>query len=257
MAGADNNNPESVREGANSEFYEEKKKLEELNRFKTYLIAFTSHQLRAPLATIKGYAAILRQGLYGDVNEKIGQTLEKIEFAADDLISLVNNLIDMRKVEEGRMDYIYERVDFVELTKDAAESLHLLAMHKNLEFEVAFPAQEIFVSADAQKIRHVVQNLVDNSIKYTKTGFVKVEIKATDHEAIFSVKDSGIGIGTGLLPRVFEEFIRDERVKKEIVGSGIGLYIAKEVVTAHDGKIWAESDGEGKGSMFSFSLKKV
>ncbi len=241
----------------NNELAGTKKKLEELNHFKNHLLSLTSHQLRAPLAVIKGYATILKEGFYGEVNEKVRETLEKMEFAVDDLVNLVNNIIDLRKVEEGRIEYDFERVDLRRLAEDAVEGIHLLAIHKKLELAFAAPQHEIFVTADAQKLRHVVQNLVDNAIKYTPNGFVRAEIVEDGGEVIFRVKDSGIGIPPGVKPLLFEEFVRDERVKNDFKGSGLGLHIAKSIVEAHGGKIWAESDGEGKGSTFSFSLKKA
>lgn len=251
-----NLNPEEL-EKLNKELEETKVKLEALNHFKTHLLALTSHQFKAPLASIKGYATIVRQGLYGEVNEKIKEALERIEFAADDLVNLVNNVIDLRKVEEGRMDYDFVKTDFKKLAQDAAEGLHLLAIHKKLDFTFSAPEKELFVNADEQKLRHVVLNLVDNAIKYTEKGFIHVEIKEEGDKIVLSARDSGIGIAPGVKPLLFEEFVRDERVKREIRGTGIGLHIAKSIVEAHGGKIWAESEGEGKGSTFFVELEKA
>ncbi len=248
---------EEALEKLKKELEEAKAKFEGADHFRMHLLSLTSHQFRTPLATIRGYTTILREGLYGEVNEKMKETLEKIEFAVNDLLNLVDNVMDLRKVEEGRMTYDLERTDFRKLVEDAVEALHLLAMHKGLDLTFTAPSHEIFVSADAQKLRHVIQNLVDNAIKYTPSGFIKTEIKETDSEVIFSVQDSGMGIPEHVTPLLFEEFVRDDRVKAEIKGTGLGLNIAKNIVEAHGGKISCESPGEGKGSTFTFSLKKA
>ncbi|MDP2598699.1 MAG: HAMP domain-containing sensor histidine kinase [Candidatus Liptonbacteria bacterium] len=258
----DNANGEQIKVGGdsaelNKELQDARTKLEEMNHFKNHLLSLTSHELRTPLAVIKGYATVLKEGLYGEVNEKTRETLEKIEFAADDLVNLVNNIIDLRKVEEGRMEYNFERVDFRELAEDVFEGMRLIAVHKGLELAFTAPSHEIPVKADAQKLRHSIQNLVDNAVKYTPSGFVRAEIKEDGSRVIFSVKDSGIGIAPGVKPLLFEEFVRDERVKQEIRGTGIGLHIAKNFVLAHGGKIWCESEGEGKGSTFFIELPRA
>ncbi len=103
----------------------------------------------------------------------------------------------------------------------------------------------------------MIQNLVDNAIKYAPSGAVKVETVSQNGTALVSVKDSGLGIDKNLIPYLFEEFVRDERVKKSIRGTGLGLYIARKIVEAHSGKIWAESEGEGKRSAFFVTLKKI
>lgn len=240
----------------NEELKEAKRKLEELNHFKNHLLSLTSHQVKAPLAAIKGYATLLKEGAYGEASEKQKEILGKIEFAADDLINMVTNIIDLRKIEEGRLDYKFERINFGRLADEAVEGLHPLALNKNLNLDFYAPTKDVFVMGDAQRLRHVIQNLVDNAIKYTPSGFVKAAVKEDGDKVVFSVKDSGIGIPAGVKPLIFEEFVRDERVKSEIRGSGIGLHIAKSIVEVHGGKIWAESGGENKGSTFSFSLLK-
>jgi signal transduction histidine kinase len=113
---------------------------------------------------------------------------------------------------------------------------------------------DIFVNADAQKLKQVVQNLVDNAIKYTPSGFVRVTLSEEAGRANIAVSDSGLGISAALIPYLFEEFIRDERVKKDIRGTGLGLYIARKITEAHQGTISVESPGEGEGSTFRVTL---
>lgn len=241
----------------NIELEDKKLKLEELSHFKTQLLSLASHQVKAPLAVIKQFASILIDGLYGPVSPKVKETLGKMKASADDLINLINNLLDLRKVEEGKMEYQFTRVDFLKLVKDLVEELRPLAANKKLELSFETDLKEAFVSADATKLAQVVQNIIDNAIKYTPEGFVKVKLEESGGMLTVSVVDSGLGLSAELVPHLFEEFQRDERVKKEIRGTGLGLFIAKKILEAHGGTLSAESEGVGKGSVFYVRLKKI
>jgi signal transduction histidine kinase len=228
--------------------------LEAANHFKLHLLALTSHQMKTPLGIIRGYTSLLRDGYYGQMDERVKEVMAKIEFAAEDLVNLVDNVIDLRAIEEGKIQYQMDKFDFVKLARHAADELGHMATSKGLNLSFEGPDKEIVVDGDEQKLRHVVQNLVDNAVKYTEHGFVRVKVEERGGMVVFSVADSGIGIPAGVKPFLFEEFVRDERVKREIRGSGLGLHVAKLFVEAHDGKISAVSEGEGKGSVFSFSI---
>jgi signal transduction histidine kinase len=232
-------------------------KLEDLSRFKTQLLSLASHQIKSPLAAIKGFAEILIEGIYGPVSDKVKETLVKMKKSADGLVGLINTLLDVRKVEEGKMQYEFTRVDFGKLVGDKVEELRQLAVEKNITLEFLPPAESVWVNADAQKLAQVIQNLVDNSIKYTPAGSVKITLATQGDSALLTVADTGLGIPADLLPHLFEEFIREERVKSEILGTGLGLFIARKIVEAHSGKIWAESEGKDKGSRFFVALRKA
>ena len=232
-------------------------KLEDLSRLKTQLLSLASHQIKSPLAAIKGFTEILIEGIYGQVNDKVKETLVKMKKSADGLVNLIDTLLNVRKVEEGRMDYQFARIDFRKLVEDTVEELRPLAGEKKLEFTFTAPHEAAWVNADAQKLKQVVQNLIDNAIKYTPMGFVKVEVAPKESTYVLSVTDSGLGIPDELITHLFEEFIRDERVKKDILGTGLGLFIARKIVDAHSGKIWAESGGKDKGSRFYVALKSA
>ncbi len=236
---------------------EENAQLEDLSHFKTHLLALTSHQMKTPLGIIRGYAALLRDGSYGELDPRAEEVIAKIELAAEDLVNLVDNVIDLRKIEEGRVEYQMEDFDFVKMARRAADELGHMASSKGLNLSFEAPEKEITAYGDEQKLRHVIQNLLDNAVKYTRQGFVRAKIEEKDDSVVFSVEDSGIGIPEGVQPFLFEEFIRDERAKREIRGSGLGLHVAKEFVEAHQGKIWVHSEGDGKGSTFAFSIPKV
>ncbi len=245
-------------EQLNKELEAAKVKLEDLSRFKTQLLSLASHQIKSPLAAIKGFISIMLQGLYGPIEPKIRETLEKMKHSSDELIDLINSILDLRKVEEGRMEYTFEKTSLTAMVKGVVEEIQPLATAKGLKLENNLPANEIFVQADKTKLKQVIQNLIDNSIKYTPEGFVRAELKEGGPGAvIFSVTDSGLGLSAELIPQLFSEFVRDERVKKEIRGTGFGLYIAKNIIEAHGGTLSATSPGEGKGSTFSVRLKTV
>lgn len=240
----------------NEELLQAKQRLEALSHFKTHLLSLTSHEVRTSLAAIRGYAALLREGGYGELGEKAREAVARIEFAAADLVNLVENIIDLRKLEEGRIEYEFVPLDFAELVGEVVEWMRPLAVAKKLELRFSAPPMPCVVRGDKRHLAHIVQNLIDNAVKYTPSGFVEVALREEDG-IVLSVRDSGIGIPKGLSPLLFEEFVRDERVKHEIRGTGIGLHITKSVVEAHGGSIWCESEGEGKGSTFFVRLKKI
>jgi signal transduction histidine kinase len=160
----------------------------------------------------------------------------------------------MRKVEEGKMEYSFEKVDLVALIAGTVESIMPLAQAKNLTLSSTLPPAPVMVNIDKEKFKQVIQNLLDNAIKYTPTGFVKLELTTNQGKALIAVSDSGFGIPATLIPFLFEEFIRDERIKREIRGTGLGLYIARKITEAHGGTLVAESEGEGKGSTFRATI---
>lgn len=232
---------------------EANEKLKELDHLKSEFLSFASHQIKAPLAAIKGFATLIYDGTYGEVSDKAKEGALKIKSSSDRLTQLVINFINIRKIEEGKMEYKFERINCSELVGGIKDELELLAKNKNLDYGFESVGSEVFINADVQSLRQVFQNLIENAIKYTDSGFIKVKVETKDNNMVFSVFDSGHGMSKELLPRLFEEFHRDKD-EKRIEGSGLGLYIAKNIVEAHKGKIWAESDGEGKGSAFFVEL---
>jgi signal transduction histidine kinase len=244
-------------ERLNAQIEEKNKQLEELGRFKSELLSLASHQIRSPLGAMKGFLSLVIEGTYGPVGDKVKETLRKVQKSADELIGLINTLLDVRKVEEGKMEYQFEKTDLSRIVTEVVDLMRPVAEAKHLDFALDLPSHDFFVSADAEKLKQVVQNLTDNAIKYTPTGFVHLELKDEGDTIFVHISDSGLGVPATLIPYLFEEFIRDERVKKEIRGTGLGLYIARKIIEAHGGKISADSPGEGKGSTFHISIPKL
>jgi len=256
-------------ERLNKQIEAQNAQLQDLSRFKSQLLSLASHQIKSPLAAIKGFVSLIADGSYGEVGEPVKETLKKVQGSADDLIGLINTLLDVRKVEEGKMEYKFERVDIAGMIAKLVDLLQPLAAAKKLSLtfeggDAAGTHKPVWVTADPEKLKQVVQNLVDNAIKYTPTGFVKVILTENPPAAAggqatttVSVSDSGLGVAAELIPHLFEEFVRDERVKKEIRGTGLGLYIARKIAEAHGGTINAESPGEGKGSTFRLNIPEM
>lgn len=238
------------------ELGEANEKLKELDHLKSEFLSFASHQIKAPLAAIKGFATFIYDGTYGDVSEKVKEAAHKIKDSADRMVKLVGDFLSIRKIEEGKMDYKFEKMNAASMVKDIFEELKPLAQNKKLDFTLGTVSDGGWISADVQKIRQVFQNLIENAIKYTDSGFVKVAAEAYGGQFLFSVSDSGHGISKELLPHLFEEFKRDTASKK-IEGTGLGLFIARDIVLAHHGDIWVESDGPGKGSKFIVKMPLV
>jgi signal transduction histidine kinase len=239
-------------------------KLKALDKLRAEFLSFASHQVKSPMAVVKGFAQLIADGSYGAVPEEVKGTALKIKDAADRLVALVNNLLDMRKIEEGKMDFNFTQVDIVAVLKSMTEGYKIVGQNKGLAVSLETSVESLKIKADEQKIRQVIQNMIDNAIKYTDTrsvgfgqaGFVKVSLKDEGQKIVITVEDNGRGISAELQKKLFGQFVRDEKTKNEIQGTGLGLYIAKKIIEAHHGEIWATSEGEGKGSTFNIRLSK-
>ncbi len=233
-------------------------RLQFLDKQKSEFVSIASHQLRSPLTAIKGYTSMVLEGSFGFIEPKTREAVERIFQSAQNLVGIVDDLLNITRLEQGRMEYSFEKVDLSALTKEIVDSLYPNALNKKLGLTFENDnAQDYFVNADLLKIRQVVLNLVDNAIKYTKEGAVKVNVSRDSVKKIIKVMvtDSGVGITPELRTRLFEKFSRGDDVSKlHANGTGLGLYIAKQMIEAHKGSIGVNSEGEGKGSTFYIEL---
>jgi len=233
-------------------------KLKELDQLKSQFLSFASHQLKSPLTAIKWQAQLLIDGTTGKLPEAAVETAVEIEESADHMVELVNEFLNLRKLQEGKMEYHFEPTDIAELISGIVNSLRQLAEHKKLELSFVNRAERTLCAVDRQKFTQVIQNVVDNSIKYTDTGSVRVHIEHAEGQLLnICVTDTGHGIDPAVIDKLFEQFVRDKKDASEIEGTGLGLYIAKQIMDAHGGRIWAESPGKGKGSTFIIQLKTL
>ena len=234
-------------------------KLMQLDKLKSEFLSFASHQIKAPMTVVKGYAQLITDGSFGAVSAPVQEIVEKIKLSSDRMIGLVDTFLNLRRIDEGKISYHMESLDVSALTAAIVDEMHQLADRKHLRLILEPAARTWTVTADSQHLRQVILNLIDNAIKYTDTGTVTVSMKAGEHPGTvrIDVTDTGRGISRELAPKLFEQFSRDQSVSKEIAGTGLGLYIAKQIIEAHKGHIWASSPGPNKGSTFSVELPSL
>lgn len=231
--------------------------LKSLDKLKSEFISLASHQLRSPLTVIKGYASTLTDGMVGDLTPKQTEIVRHIFTSAQGLASVVEDFLNVTKIEQGGMKYVFTDTDIQVITKDLISDMKIAADDKHLKLTSTIEANGQYVmNADGVKLKQVFLNLIDNSIKYTQEGFVNISLSENINEGTitFSVNDSGIGISEETKAKLFTKFARGEGGALNAGGSGLGLYLAQEIVKAHKGQIIIESPGLGKGSTFSVVL---
>ncbi len=232
-------------------------KLRELDNTKTEFISIASHQLRTPLTSIKGYCSLLLEGSYGKVDPLVEEVLHRILLSNDRLVNLVENLLNISRMEAGRMEYKFEDNRVEDILSELYDSFSIAASAKKLAFDLKLPEQPLpIVPLDKQKMQEVFSNLIDNAIKYTQEGSVSVTVEAgTERKIKVTVKDSGIGTPKSEIPFLFAKFSRGKDINRlHANGTGLGLYVAKNIVEAHKGTIRIESEGDGKGTSFIVEL---
>lgn len=230
--------------------------LKDLDEAKSEFMSIASHQLRTPLSGIMGYLSMMLEGDFGQLPKEQNKVVQDVFGASQRLIRMVNLFLNITRIEAGRFKLNLEKVDLVQVIQDQIKTLRPTVAKKNLKLEFKTPTEKIpLLNVDQDKIKDVVLNLVDNAIKYTEKGGITVSIEKRDNAVLTSVKDTGVGIKPEEAEKLFAKFVRGSGISRlSPDGSGLGLFIARKIVDAHGGKIWAESKGEGKGSAFRFEL---
>ncbi len=249
-----NLNKENAR--LNTELKIANEKLQDLDKLKTEFLSLASHQLRSPLTAIKGYASMVIEGDFGQISKEAHDAVERIFQSSQNLAKIVEDLLNVSKIEQGGMKYEMAPFDLTIIARDMTKDLSITAEKKGLKMTFETDStKEFMVNGDKEKIRQVILNLIDNSIKYTKEGGeIKVSLKKIDSKVIFAVADSGMGMTPEIKATLFQKFARGEGARMNTGGSGLGLYLAKEIVEAHKGHVFVDSEGMGKGSIFSMEL---
>lgn len=230
-------------------------KLKQLDQARADFITIASHQLRTPPATIKWYLASLKSGDYGALPKEAGEQVVKAEATNNSLISLIDDLLNASRIERGKMEFAFEPTNIEELVSVTVEQLRPLANMKGLMLSYKKPLQSPpLINADKEKLRQVINNFIDNAIKYTRQGSVTANLAFSKSEIRFSVTDTGKGIAPEYIKTIFEKYTRGNNSATHSTGLGLGLYVAKIIIAKHKGNIWAESDGENKGATFAFTL---
>lgn len=228
----------------------------EIDRAKTEFVSVASHQLRTPLAAIKWFLELLSAGDTGPLNESQKDFLTQISDSTERMIELVNALLNVSRIETGRITINPEPTDLVKLSQKSSRELAPIFQRRSQEFKFIQPSMTIpRVNIDPRLITEVIINLLSNASKYTpEKGHITLSIDLVDQEILFRISDTGYGIPAQQQHRVFEKFFRAENIiKYSTEGTGLGLYIVKAVVESSGGRIWFESQ-ENKGTIFYFTL---
>jgi len=228
--------------------------LQRLNRAKSDFVNAVAHELRTPLTSIKGYASILKSGQLGPVSTAHADRLAKIDKHSDDLTQLINNLLDISRIESGKVMMELTTMMVKTLFKELEDLVHPMVASRDITLALE-SGHVSALRADPQQIKRVFMNLLSNAIKYTPPrGTIRVSLAREDEQIHAQVSDTGAGIAPEDLPHLFEEFYRaNTPMNAQIRGTGLGLTLVKRIVEAHGGKIWAESV-VGRGSTFHVLL---
>lgn len=227
-----------------------------VNRMKSEFLSIVAHQLRTPLSALKWVMYMLLHGDMGELRKEQKETLEKGNEANERMITLVNDFLDVVRIEEGRFNYDFTEKSILEVVESAVNEVKILAEQRGAELflhEPLYILPDVFL--DVMKLRLGLMNILENAIQYTRAkGKIDVELTMQDNEIIVSVKDTGIGIVKEDLDRIFTKFFRGKNAMHvQPDGSGLGLFITKNIVEKHGGRIWIESE-EKKGTAVFFTL---
>ncbi|MEA3344108.1 MAG: HAMP domain-containing sensor histidine kinase, partial [Patescibacteria group bacterium] len=242
--------------------------LKRLDEAKTQFIMATQHHLRTPLTSMIGYLDLIFGGIYGKVPSELRKTLKKFEISTSRLIKVVNELLDISQFQLGKKIVILkDGIDIEPILKEIMEELEVETKTKKIYLKLVKPRKTLpLVKADPEKLKVAITNIIDNGVKYTEKGGVTIELKHQTSNVKSGVqlktklqiivKDTGMGIANKDLKTLFSRtFERGEKAKQVYTtGRGIGLYITYQIIKAHNGKIWAESEGRNKGTSFYIEL---
>jgi signal transduction histidine kinase len=223
-----------------------------IDEMKTNFIANVSHELRTPLTSIRSFSELLLS--YSVDNETKQEFLEIISTESERLTRLINDVLDITKIEAGQVEWQMEPQELGRLLQTSARTFASILLEKGLDFIVTLPPEPIYVSADKDRILQVLANLLGNALKFTAEGEIELSATVVGKMAHFKVRDTGIGIAPADQARIFEKFHQlGDTLTDKPTGTGLGLCICRDIMTHHQGKIWVESE-LGKGTTFTCSL---
>jgi signal transduction histidine kinase len=228
-------------------------KLQEFDKQKTDFLSIAAHQLRTPLSIANGYLELLTDGAYGKITKEAKDVIHNMDVSNGHLVKLVDSFLDITRLEQGRTKYDFVEHDLNTLVDGVVNELIDRAAQKNLHIlwrPQNNPAKALY---DEEKIRHVVFNYIDNAIKYTDSGPITVSLVEEGGGLSVRVKDGGLGFDKVDETNFFQKFYRGNNVKGiNVNGTGLGLYVCAKFIEAHHGRVWAHSEGLGKGGEFGF-----
>jgi len=237
-----------------SELEEKNKKLQDLDKLKSDFVSTVSHELRTPLATTKDAIILVLDELPGKINEKQKTILNIAKNNINRLERIINNILDVSKIEAGKVELKRETINIADLVKQIAASFESKIKQKGLELKVNVPDVNVYVDQD--KMPQIFSNLIANAIKFTEKGRIEISVAEKEKTIECTVRDTGKGIPKKDIPRVFGKFQQFARASgAEEKGTGLGLSIVRSLIELHRGGIWFESF-EGKGTEFTFTIPK-
>jgi signal transduction histidine kinase len=228
--------------------------LSRASQFKSEFLAKMSHQLRTPLTAIIGFCEVLTQGMDGELSREQAQDVSEIHKSGLVLLELVNDILDLSRIEAGKVEIVAQEVDLPAVVDQVITSMHQIAETKALKLTSDLSSDVNKVIGDPGRVREILTNLVSNAIKFTPSGSVAIRGEPVGAMAEISVQDTGIGIEPAAHERIFEEFRQaSDKISATYGGTGLGLSIARKLVELQGGKMGLESE-PGKGSRFWFTL---
>ncbi|MFA5729767.1 MAG: ATP-binding protein [Candidatus Magasanikbacteria bacterium] len=227
-----------------------------VERMKTEFVSIAAHQLRTPLSAIKWTLRMVLDGDTGTISPEQRELLEKTYVSNERMINLINDLLNVSRIEEGRFLYKQESASLEEIVSTVIDSSQELLKMKKMALSFERPKEILpTLNVDREKMELAVQNLLENAVKYTpEGGKITISLEKDSHDVIFKIKDTGVGIPEIQHERIFTKFFRgDNVIRMETEGSGLGLYTTRNIIEAHKGKIWFDSK-EGAGTTFTFTI---
>jgi signal transduction histidine kinase len=240
------------RKRAEEELVQANIQLKEIDRLKSIFIASMSHELRTPLNSIIGFTGIILQEMSGEINKEQRKQLTLVKNSANHLLALINDVIDVSKVEAGKVELVIEEFDLTALVEEVRDSFSVAAAEKGFEVSLKIP-ETLVIETDERRTKQVIVNLVGNAVKFTDEGEIEINVTKKDRMAELSVKDTGVGIREEDMGKLFKAFSQITTSGKTKEGTGLGLYLSKKIANLLGGDIKAESEF-GKGSVFIFTL---
>lgn len=218
-------------------------------------IALSVHELRVPLTLLRGYIEVFEEELDGKLDPSLQSFMEKMRVQAEQLMAFVNNILNVARIDDNQLELKLEAADWASVLKQAIDSVSLRAKVRGITLNCSVQQNMPQVGVDQLSIQEVINNLVDNAIKYSgKSTKINIDSKVTNDGLVeTTIQDFGLGISGAILPNLFSKFYRDHHNRSQIGGTGLGLYLSKAIVQAHGGNLWVRSK-EGQGSTFGFTL---
>ena len=230
-------------------------KLKELDHQKTEFLSIASHQLRTPLSITKGYAELVADGTFGKPSKKLKDTLNKINESNDRLVKLVDEFLDITKIEQGQTKFNFVKTDINKIISSVVDQLKPKAKEEKLKIVWQKNLKVKKIILDEEKIDQVIFNFVDNALKYSNKGEIKILLEQDKTGQSVRVLDTGLGFGPEDQANFFQKFYRGKNVEGEnVTGTGLGLYVCRKFIERHGGQVWAKSKGLGQGSEFGFFI---